>query len=84
VKDNQGISPRDHGFMKRRSCLTKLISFYKQVTRPVDKGKAVDVVHLDISKAFDTVPHSIFLEKLAAHGLDGCTLCWMVEHREWW
>ncbi|NXM05873.1 RTJK polymerase, partial [Tyrannus savana] len=29
------------------------------------------------SKAFDTVSHSILLEKLAAHGLDRCTLCWV-------
>ena len=27
--------------------------------------------------AFDTVPHSILLEKLAAHGLDGCTPHWI-------
>jgi len=38
---------------------------------------AVVVVYLDFSKAFDTVPHSILLEKLAAHGLDGCTLHWV-------
>jgi len=37
----------------------------------------VDVVYLDFSKTFDTVPHSILLEKLAAHGLDGYTLCWI-------
>jgi len=43
----------------------------------VDEGKAVDVVNLDFSKAFDTVPHSILLEKLAAHGLDGRTLHWV-------
>jgi len=59
------------------SCLTNLISFYDQVTRLVDEGKAVDVVYLDFSKAFDTVPHSILLEKLAAHGLGGCTLHWI-------
>jgi len=78
VKDNQGIRPSQHGFMKGRSCWTKLISFYDQVTRLVDEGKAVDVIHLDFSKAFDTVSHSILLEKLAAHGLDGCTLHWSV------
>ncbi|KAK4811752.1 hypothetical protein QYF61_005320 [Mycteria americana] len=52
-------------------------SFYDKVTRLVDEGKAVDVVYLDFSKAFDMVSHSILLEKLAAHGLDGCTLRWV-------
>jgi len=77
VKDFQGIRPSQHGFMKGRSCLTNLISFYDQVTCLVDKGKAVDVIYLDFSKAFDTVPHSILLEKPAARGLDGCTLHWI-------
>ncbi|KAK4821107.1 hypothetical protein QYF61_013445 [Mycteria americana] len=48
-----------------------------KVTRLVDEGKAVDVVYLDFSKAFDMVSHSILLEKLAARGLDGCTLRWV-------
>ncbi|GAB0206386.1 mitochondrial enolase superfamily member 1 [Grus japonensis] len=77
VQDNQGIRPSQHGFMKGRSCLTNLISFYDQVTHLVDEGKAVDVVYLDFSKAFDTVSHSILLEKLAACGLDRYTLCWV-------
>jgi len=42
------------------------------VTHLVDEEKAVDVVYLDVNKAFDTVSHIILLEKLAAHGLDGC------------
>ena len=41
------------------SCLINLISFYDWVTKLVDEGKAVDVVYLDFSKAFDMVSHSI-------------------------
>jgi len=63
--------------MKGRSCLTNLSSFYDEVTLLVDEGKAVDVGYLDFSKAFDTVPHCIFVEKLAAHGLGGSSLHWI-------
>jgi len=57
--------------------LTDLISLYDQVTLLEDEGKAVDVIYLDFSKAFDTVSHSSLLEKLAARGLDRCTLHWV-------
>ena len=55
----------------------------------VDEEKAVDVVYLDFRKTFDTVSHSILLEKLTAHDLDKCTLLakelagWPGP-REWW
>ncbi|PKU39042.1 rna-directed dna polymerase from mobile element jockey-like [Limosa lapponica baueri] len=54
VQNNQVTRPSQHRFMKGRSCLTNLISFYDTVTHLVDEGKAVDVVYPDFSKAFDT------------------------------
>ncbi|GAB0179539.1 mitochondrial enolase superfamily member 1 [Grus japonensis] len=84
IQDNQVIRPGQHGFMKGRSCLTNLISFYDKMTHLVDEGKAVGIVYLDFSKAFDTVSHSILLEKLAAHGLDGHMLCWVKNYLDCW
>ena len=71
VQDNRGIRPSQHGFLKGRFCLTS----YDLVTRLVDEGKAVDMVYLDFSKAFDTASHSVVQEKLSALGLDRYTLC---------
>ncbi|PKU38727.1 rna-directed dna polymerase from mobile element jockey-like [Limosa lapponica baueri] len=84
MKDNQVIGPSQHGLMKSESCLANLISIYDKVTCLVDEGKAVDVVCLDFSKAFDTVSQSILLEKLAARGLDGSTLLWVKCWLEGW
>ena len=67
-----------------RSCLTNLISFYDKVTHLVVEGKATDVVYVDFSKAFDTVPHNILTEKLTACGLDGHTLCWVKHWLDGW
>ena len=80
VQDNRGIRPSQHGFTKGRSCLTNRISSNDLVTHLVDERKAVDVVYLDFSKAFDTASHSILLQKLAARGLDRYTLGWV---RKW-
>ncbi|KAJ7404884.1 RNA-directed DNA polymerase from mobile element jockey-like protein [Pitangus sulphuratus] len=74
MQHNQGIKPNQHGFTQGRACLTNLICFYEKVTHLVDEGKAAGVVYLDFSNTFDTISHSIFLEKLAAHSLDGWTL----------
>ena len=74
VWDSWGIRPSHHGFMKDRSCLTNLVSVYDLVTRLVDEGKAVDVVYLDFSKAFDNASHCLVPQKLAVCGLDRYTL----------
>ncbi|CAM4552355.1 unnamed protein product [Lepidochelys olivacea] len=77
LHERKVIRNSQHGFTKGWSCLTNLITFYDKITGSVDEGKAVDVLFLDFSKAFDTVSHSILVSKLKKYGLDECTIRWV-------
>ncbi|CAM5112964.1 unnamed protein product [Eretmochelys imbricata] len=77
LEERKVIRNSQHGFTKGKSCLTNLIVFYDEITGPVDKGKAVDMLFLDFSKAFDTVSHSILASKLEKYGLDAWTIRWI-------
>ena len=71
------IGKSQHGFTKGKSCLTNLITFYDKVTCSVDVGRAVDIVYLDVSKAFDTVSHSLLLEKPMRSSLEKWSVRWV-------
>jgi len=65
------------GFTKGKSCLTNLTAFYDGMTSWVDEGRAVDVVYLDFSNAFDTVSHNILIGKLRKCGPDERAVRWI-------
>jgi hypothetical protein len=60
---NKLIYKTQHGFVRGRSCLTNLLEFLEDVTEYVDQGSPVDVIYLDLQKAFDKVPHQRLLKK---------------------
>ncbi|GAB0187549.1 mitochondrial enolase superfamily member 1 [Grus japonensis] len=43
----------------------------------MDEGRAVDVVYIDFSKAFDTISHNILVSKLRKCGLDEWSVRWV-------
>ncbi|CAM5119228.1 unnamed protein product [Eretmochelys imbricata] len=77
LEERKVIRNSQHGFTKGKSCLTNLIAFYDEITGSVDEGKAVEVLFLDFSKAFDMVSHSILASKLKKYGLDEWTIRWI-------
>ncbi|CAM5074460.1 unnamed protein product [Natator depressus] len=78
------IRNSQHGFTKGKSYLTNLIAFYDEITDSVDEGKAVDMLFLDFSKAFDTVSHSILASKLKKNGLDEWIIRWIESWLDRW
>ena len=58
------IDPRQHGFLRNKSCNTNLLSFTNSVAFTLHDKIGVDVVYFDFAKAFDTVTHDLILNKL--------------------
>lgn len=45
-----------------RACHMNLLSFSDRITGLVGKGSCVDIVHSDLSKAFDLLPPDILIK----------------------
>ena len=74
---NKLYSKCQHGFRRKRSCITQLLEVMENFTCLLDDGYSFDVVYLDFKKAFDTVPHERLLLKLNAYGVCGNILQWV-------
>ena len=70
------IDSSQDGFIRRRSCLTQLVEVLDFVGSQLHNGGQVDVIYLDLSKAFDKVSHCKLLNKLHDYGFGGKLLAW--------
>ena len=64
------------GFCYKHSTIDAILEFVGKVIKGFDKGDKTLAVFLDLSKAFDTLPHSLLLKKLENFGIRGKALQW--------
>ena len=65
-----------HGFLRERCTVTQLLEVYHNILNFVASEKEVDIIYLDLSKAFDKVSHNLLLQKLNNYGISGSLLSW--------
>ena len=53
-----------HGFLPGKSCVTQLIEVFEQIGYKLDNGEQIDVIYIDMSKAFDKVSHCQLVDRL--------------------
>ena len=71
---DQCLSKFISAYRKNYSSSHVLIKLIEDWKKALDNGKFVGAVLMDLSKAFDCVPHDLLIAKLAAYGVDNDTL----------
>ena len=75
ARTQEKIDPRQHGFLKNKSCNTNLLTFTESIARSLREKIGTDVIYFDFAKAFDTVSHDLILQKLKVqYKIDGTLL----------
>ena len=70
------LSNMQYGFQRGRSTGTQLLQVYHHNLSNLAQGKEVDAIYLDLSRAFDKVPHNLLITKLSSYGISGNLLMW--------
>ena len=60
-----------HGFIGKKYTVSQLLLRLNEWTMEVDKGKSVTIVHLDFTKAFNTVSHNKLLNIVSTFHIHG-------------
>ena len=61
-------SPCLCGFRKNHNAQYSLLKIIETWKKHLDKGEKIEVILMDLSKAFDTINHSLLLAKLDGYG----------------
>ena len=75
VKNNL-LYDSQYGFRKLHSTELASLEFTDKIINNLDQGKLPLAIFLDLSKAFDTIDHSILIHKLHYYGVRGTSLDW--------
>ena len=77
IKTNNIIINEQYGFREKRGCILQLLKVLDEIVTSLENGNPVDMIYLDIQKAFDSVPHQRLIKKIKSLGIDGNIHKWI-------
>ena len=80
IDSNQVLYKSQYGFRKQMSTSLAIIELVEEITNSLDNHEATVGFFIDLKKAFDTVDHSILIEKLYHYGIRGTANKWICSY----
>jgi hypothetical protein len=69
-----------YGFRKKHSTIDAVTKFITDIAQSFENKQSTLAVYLDLSKAFDTIDHTILHKKLEYYGVRGLALDWFMTY----
>ena len=77
LQSNNLLSPKQFGFIPQRSACSQLLTCIHQWLISLSSNRTSTVIYTDISKAFDSVPHSKLVQVLISYGINATLVSWL-------
>uniref|UniRef100_A0A3B1KHQ9 Reverse transcriptase domain-containing protein n=1 Tax=Astyanax mexicanus TaxID=7994 RepID=A0A3B1KHQ9_ASTMX len=74
------LSYAQSGFRQGHGCVTASLKVLNDIISALDKKQSCAAIFIDLAKAFDTVDHSILLDRLRSIGVSEQSLAWFASY----
>ena len=79
MTSNKLFHTSQFGFLPKSSTTNQLITQFEDIYEAIYNKENVDLIYIDIAKAFDSVVHSLLLVKIWQYGIKGKVFAWLKE-----
>lgn len=80
LEGNNLLTTNQYGFRNNSSTSYALFDLIEEITNAIDKRKYSVGLFIDLSEAFDTINHTILINKLEQYGVRGVALKWLTSY----